>query len=218
MLKDNYKLKGLRKQLIDDLRAKGISNEKILDAIYNVPRHYFLEAGFSEWAYKDVPFAIGEEQTISQPYTVAFMTQLLDVQSGDKVLEIGTGSGYQACIISYLGAKVYTIERQEVLFSKAASVIESLGFTTIKMILGDGYQGISAIAPFDKIIVTAGAPIIPKNLLDQLKIGGVMVVPVGQDIQEMIKITKVDFKTLKKESFGEFRFVPFLPGVNRNMK
>jgi protein-L-isoaspartate(D-aspartate) O-methyltransferase len=215
MIKDNYKLKGLRKQLIDELKDKGIIDEKILNAILNVPRHYFIESGFAEWAYKDVPFAIGEDQTISQPYTVAFMTQLLDVKSGDKILEIGTGSGYQASILAYLGAKVFTIERQEFLFNKTIQLLSELNIDKVKVILGDGYKGIPTLAPFDKIIVTAGAPNIPKTLVDQLKKGGIMVIPIGEEIQEMIKITKIDQKTLRKESFGKFTFVPFLPGINQ---
>ncbi|HMP28864.1 MAG TPA: protein-L-isoaspartate(D-aspartate) O-methyltransferase [Saprospiraceae bacterium] len=214
MIKDNYKLKGLRKQLVEDLKYKGINDEKILEAILNVPRHYFIESGFAEWAYKDVPFAIGEDQTISQPYTVAFMTSLLDIQIGDKVLEIGTGSGYQASVLAYLGAKVFTIERQEMLFHKTSKLLDVLGISRVKLLLGDGYKGLPTLAPFDKIIVTAGAPAIPKTLIDQLKKGGIMIIPVGNEIQEMIKITKIDQKTLRKESFGKFQFVPFLPGIN----
>lgn len=218
MIKDNYTLKGLRKKLLEDLRNKGITDEKVLNAMLELPRHYFIEQGFEEWAYKDVPFSIGEDQTISQPYTVALMTQLLDVKEGEKILEIGTGSGYQASIISLLGGMVYTLERHETLCNKTRNLLEQLGMQNIKIILGDGYSGFPAAAPYDKIIVTAGAPSIPKHLLDQLTTGGMLVIPVGEEIQEMFRITKVDQKVLKKESFGKFQFVPFLPGVNHTSK
>ena len=214
MIKDNYKLKGLRKKLISELKEKGIMDEKVLAVMMDLPRHFFIEQGFEEWAYKDAPFSIGEEQTISQPYTVAIMTQLLEVKEGDKILEVGTGSGYQASILSLLGGQVFTIERHESLCNKTRNLLNQLGLKNIKLILGDGYGGFSAAAPFDKIIVTAGAQSIPKTLIDQLKIGGIMVIPVGDDIQEMIRITKIDEKVIKKESFGKFQFVPFLPGVN----
>lgn len=211
----NHILSGLRKKLISDLQDKGIKDQRILDAFDEIPRHKFIDEGFAAWAYKDVPFKIDADQTISQPYTVAFMTQLLEVKSSDKILEVGTGSGYQACVLAYLGAKVYTIERQESLFLKTNKLLVSMGFSLIRTLLGDGYEGAPRFAPFDKIIVTAGAREVPMKLFHQLKIGGFMVIPVGEgDTQEMLKLTKVNETDIVKESHGGFIFVPFLPGVN----
>jgi len=213
---DGYRHKGLRKKLVDSLRNHKIFDEKILDAISNIPRHFFLDPAFADWAYKDIAFPIDAEQTISQPYTVAFQTMLLDVQPKDKILEIGTGSGYQAAVLSYLGAKVYTIERQEKLFHKTSVLLIEIGFEAIRTFLGDGYKGLPRYAPFDKIIITAGATEIPKDLLSQLKTGGTMIIPLGNnDDKDMVKLTKVDEKNVRMEKFGKFRFVPFLGGIER---
>lgn len=214
-MKDNYTLKGLRLALVKHLRTKGITDERILNAFLEIPRHFFLDPGFAEWAYKDVPFKIGADQTISQPFTVAFMTQLLEVEASDTILEVGTGSGYQACVLSFLGAKVYSIERQELLYKNALEFLPKIGFGQIRLLFGDGYEGAPRFAPFDKIIVTAGAKELPTKLIDQLKVGGCLVVPLGgEDNQEMIKITKTGDKELFQENFGTFKFVPFLPGVS----
>ncbi len=208
MLEDNYRHKGLRKKLIQTLRKKG--------AFDSIPRHFFLDRAFEEWAYKDQAFPIGCEQTISQPYTVAFQTELLDVKKGDKILEIGTGSGYQAAILDEIGAKVYSIERQAVLFEKTNKLLESIGKGSIRTFLRDGMEGLPRFAPFDKILVTAAADSIPKALLQQLKIGGILVIPVGSDDQQMIRIFKVGEDKYKKEVHGLFRFVPLLKGIKRN--
>lgn len=213
---DSYRHKGLRKKLIETLRSKGIADERILDAINNIPRHFFLDKAFDEWAYKDVAFPIDADQTISQPYTVAFQTMLLEVKNKDKILEIGTGSGYQAVVLHFLGAKVYTIERQESLFYKTDRFLNDIGFSLIRTFLGDGYKGLPRYAPFDKIIVTAGATEIPTALIAQLKVGGIMVIPQGEgDVKDMIKLTKIDDKNLRREKYGQFRFVPLLDGVNK---
>lgn len=199
------------------MRAKGIHDERILQAIMDIPRHYFLDQAFADWAYKDIAFPIDADQTISQPFTVAFQTQLLQIKPKDKVLEIGTGSGYQASILSYLGAKVYTIERQEILFEKTTKLLEEIGFGRIRTFLGDGYLGLPRYAPFDKIIVTAGASEIPKALVKQLKTGGIMVIPFGKDdVKDMIRLIKVDDKNVTLQKQGKFSFVPFLKGVNKS--
>ena len=212
---DTHRHRGLRQQLVNELKSKGINNEKILNAFMEIPRHYFLEKTFSDWAYKDVAFPIDADQTISQPYTVAMQTTLLDVKKGDKVLEIGTGSGFQACVLSHMGAKVYTIERQKKLFDKTEKFLHDIGFGNIRTLYGDGYEGAPRFAPFDKILITAGASEIPEKLIDQLKPGGIMVIPLGQgDLQKMLKLTKSEDDSLKKENFGNYRFVPFLKGVN----
>lgn len=201
--------------MVNELKSKGIKNELILSAFMDIPRHYFLEKTFADWAYKDVAFPIDADQTISQPYTVAMQTTLLDIKKGDKVLEIGTGSGFQACVLSHMGAKVYTIERQKKLFDKTEKFLHDIGFGNIRTLYGDGYEGAPRFAPFDKILITAGASEIPVKLIEQLKPGGIMVIPLGQgDLQKMLKITKNEDGSLKKENFGNYRFVPFLKGVN----
>lgn len=207
---------GLRSKLVTTLRQKGITNDRILSAFMNIPRHMFLDNAFAKWAYTDVAFPIEAEQTISQPYTVAFQTSLLKLTGNEKVLEIGTGSGFQACVLSYMGVKVYTIERQEKLFHKTDMLLNRLGFGRIRTLLGDGYKGSQRFAPFDRILLTCGAPFVPQDLLDQLKIGGILVIPLGEgETQRMIRITKVADDRFEKEDFGEFRFVPFLEGVNK---
>jgi protein-L-isoaspartate(D-aspartate) O-methyltransferase len=214
---DGYRHKGLRRNLVKILRSKGINNEKILEAISNIPRHFFLDAAFAEWAYKDVAFPIDADQTISQPFTVAFQTYLLDIKPKDKVLEIGTGSGYQASVLAELGAKVYTIERHEELFIKTTKFLNEIGFGKIRTFFGDGYKGLPRYAPFDKIIITAGATEIPNELIKQLKIGGILVIPYGEgDTKDMIKLIKLDEKNLRREKHGKFRFVPFVKGVEKN--
>lgn len=207
---DSYKHKGLRKQLIDELRNKGIRNERILEAFDQVPRHYFLDLAFEMQAYSNMPFQIGAGQTISHPYTVAFQTDLLNVKKGDKVLEIGTGSGFQTSILCQLGAKVYSIERQRELFIKAKTIINQLGFNP-QLYYGDGYKGQPTYAPYDHILVTCGAPFIPEELLKQLKIGGNLVIPLGAGAkQEMKRITRLSETQFQEENFGEFSFVPML--------
>jgi protein-L-isoaspartate(D-aspartate) O-methyltransferase len=200
--------------LIETLRHGGIRDEKVLEAMSKVPRHLFLEKAFEEWAYKNVAFPIGNEQTISQPQTVAIQTSLLEVKKGDKILEVGTGSGYQACVLSLLGAKVYTIERQRALYERTDKLLRELGFGAIRTFLGDGYEGLKMFAPFDKILVTAGATALPENLINQLAIGGYLVIPIGgDDVQTMWRYTKVTETEIKSESFGKFKFVPFLKGT-----
>jgi len=207
---DSYKHQGLRKLLVENIRAKGIHDNNVLKAMEAVPRHFFFDSSFLKYAYEDKPFPIGAGQTISQPYTVAFQTELLHIIKGDKVLEIGTGSGYQACILAEMGAKVFTIERQRSLFNHAVKFLPALGYT-IKVFYGDGYKGLPAFAPFDKILVTAGAPYIPEPLIEQIKIGGILVIPVGaSDVQIMTTITKTGEKESVKREHGLFRFVPLL--------
>lgn len=207
---DSFKHKGLRKHLVQEIKEKGISDENVLKAIGKIPRHFFMDSSFLEIAYQDKAFPIGAGQTISQPYTVAFQTQLLQIEKGDKVLEIGTGSGYQACVLLELGAKVFTIERQKALYDKTKPFLLSIGYQP-KMFFGDGYKGLPTYAPFDKIIITAAAPFIPEELIKQLKIGGLMVVPVNEgDAQIMTLITKISESEIKTEQFGYFRFVPLL--------
>ncbi len=200
--------------LIETLRHGGIRDEKVLEAMSKVPRHLFLEKAFEEWAYQNVAFPIGNDQTISQPQTVAIQTSLLEVKKGDKILEVGTGSGYQACVLSLLGAKVYTIERQRALYEKTDKLLRELGFGAIRTFLGDGYEGLKMFAPFDKILVTAGATSLPENLIKQLAVGGHLVIPIGgDDVQTMWRYTKVTETEIKSESFGKFKFVPFLKGT-----
>ena len=200
--------------LIETLRHGGIRDEKVLEAMAKVPRHLFLEKAFEEWAYQNVAFPIGNDQTISQPQTVAIQTSLLEVKKGDKILEVGTGSGYQACVLSLLGAKVYTIERQRALYERTDKLLRELGFGAIRTFLGDGYEGLKMFAPFDKILVTAGATALPENLIKQLAVGGHLVIPIGgDDVQTMWRYTKVTDTEIKSESFGKFKFVPFLKGT-----
>ncbi len=213
---DDLRHQGMRKKLAEGLKIKGIRNEKVLEAIKKVPRHLFMESSFINFAYKDQAFPIGAGQTISQPYTVAVQTQLLQVEPGDKILEIGTGSGYQAAILLEMGAKVFTVERQKELFKKVQSLLPEIGYHPA-CFFGDGYKGLPGFAPFDKILVTAGAPSVPAGLLQQLKIGGRLVIPVGNEKrQEMQVITRVADDDFKTEKHGGFVFVPLLKGtVNR---
>lgn len=218
MIQDSYRHKGLRKKLVDTIRQKGIRDEQVLEAINQIPRHQFLDSSFLNFAYQDQAFPIGSGQTISQPYTVAFQTELLQIKKGDKVLEVGTGSGYQACVLAEMGAKVYTIERQKKLYDKTKKILNELKYSKIKTFYGDGYKGLPTFGPFDKMIVTAGAPFIPEDLLKQLKLNGILVIPVDidQDLQEMIKITKKEDGIFEKQSFGKFRFVPMLSNKARD--
>lgn len=212
---DTYRHKGLRKRMVDALRHRGITDEAVLAAMAAIPRHFFLEKAFEEHAYEDKAFPIGCEQTISQPYTVAYQTVLLDIKNGDQVLEIGTGSGYQAAVLAALGAKVFTVERQEALYLQTKKLLADMGFSTVKCFFRDGSKGLPEKAPFDKIIVTAGAPVIPEPLVKQLAIGGVLVIPVGETVQKMLKITRLSATEFKEERLDDFRFVPFLEGVSR---
>ncbi len=209
---DNYRHKGLRKKLIDQLREKGIRDEKVLDAMVSVPRHLFFDSAFMERAYEDKAFPIAAGQTISQPYTVAYQTELLKIKTRDKVLEIGTGSGYQSAVLYKMGAKVYSIERQRELYKSATALLHELGYTGIQTFYGDGFEGLPTFAPFDKIIITAGASEIPEKLLQQLKPGGIMVIPYGASSQKMMRITRKDEKHFDSEEFGDFTFVPLLHG------
>jgi len=206
---DTTKHKGLRKKLVDELISQGIESEKVLDAIISIPRHFFLESSFEHLAYQNNAFPIGNDQTISQPYTVAFQTELLNLKKGDRVLEIGTGSGYQASILFKMGAKVYTIERHAPLLRKAKLLLQKLNIRA-EMRFGDGYEGWPEEAPFDKIIVTCGAPHIPEALKKQLRVGGIMVIPVGEIIQKMKCVIKRDEDKFEIIDFGDFRFVPML--------
>jgi protein-L-isoaspartate(D-aspartate) O-methyltransferase len=215
VLSDSYRHKGLRKQLVDLIRNKGITDERVLQAILEIPRHYFIDSAFDQIAYEDRAFPIAEGQTISQPYTVAYQTQLLEVKSHDKVLEVGTGSSYQAIVLAMLGAQVYTIERQKHLYDHNKDFPYLRSFPAIRFFYGDGYQGLPTYAPFDKIIVTAAAPSIPEKLVDQLKPGGIMVVPVGEGkIQQMMRIHKDAGGGIQEEVFDNFSFVPMLQGKN----
>lgn len=212
-VEDTYRHKGLRNKLVDVVRSKGITDERVLGAIGRVPRHFFLDSAFDEVAYEDRAFPIGEGQTISQPYTVAYQTQLLEIKNFDKVLEIGTGSAYQAIILSEVGAVVYTIERQKKLFDQNKQFAFLRKYPSIKFFYGDGYEGLPTYAPFDKILITAAAPEIPQKLIDQLKPGGLMVIPVGGgDVQQMMRITKLPGGALKEEVFEKFSFVPMVTG------
>jgi protein-L-isoaspartate(D-aspartate) O-methyltransferase len=210
MLQDTYRHKGLRKKLADKLREKGIADEKVLQAIEKVPRHLFLDSGFLEFAYQDKAFPIGSGQTISQPYTVAYQTQLLKVSQGLKILEIGTGSGYQSCVLLEMGAKVYTIERQKNLFEKTRLLLPTINYNP-KMFYGDGYKGLPSFAPFDRIIITAAAPEIPEALVSQLKPGGILVIPLGPSaVQTMITLHKISDTEVIRQEHDQFRFVPML--------
>jgi len=212
-IEDTYRHKGLRKKLVEGIRSKGIADEKLLTAIGNIPRHYFLDSAFDELAYEDRAFPIGEGQTISQPYTVAYQTQLLEVKPFEKILEVGTGSAYQACVLAVLGVQVFTIERQKKLFDANKNFAYLKKYHNIKFFYGDGYEGLPTFAPFDKVIITAAAPDIPQKLIEQLKSGGMMVIPVGGgDVQQMKRITKLESGAIKEEVFDHFSFVPMVEG------
>ncbi|TDQ31610.1 protein-L-isoaspartate(D-aspartate) O-methyltransferase [Zeaxanthinibacter enoshimensis] len=213
-MKDTLKHRGMRNQLAEVVAAKGIEDPRVLQAIRAIPRHLFMDSSFEGHAYQDKAFPIAADQTISQPYTVAFQTELLEIQAGDKVLEIGTGSGYQTAVLLHLKAKVFTIERQLELFKKTNLFFKKMGYRPKKYVFGDGYKGLPEEAPFDGVIVTAGAPEVPKALLSQLKIGGRLVIPVGTDNQVMMRITRKSEKEFERESFGTFRFVPLLEDKN----
>ncbi|MBN9481961.1 MAG: protein-L-isoaspartate O-methyltransferase [Bacteroidetes bacterium 43-93] len=213
---DNYLHKGLRKQLVQILREKGIKDERVLSAIEAIPRHFFLDPAFERIAYEDRAFPITANQTISQPYTVAYQTQLLEIKKFDKVLEIGTGSAYQACVLAEMGATVYSIERQRALYDFVGQFFFIRNYPNIKRFYGDGYLGLPTYAPFDKVIVTAAAPYVPPKLIEQLKPGGIAVIPVGDDNgQKMLRITKDAEGNIKEEELGDFMFVPMLQGKNK---
>jgi len=212
-IEDTYRHKGLRRKLTEAIRDKGITDERVLSAIDSIPRHFFLDSAFDEVAYTDRAFPIAEGQTISQPYTVAYQSQLLEVKAFDKILEIGTGSAYQAVVLAQMGAQVYTIERQKKLFELNKRFDYLRRFPNIKFFYGDGFEGLPTFAPFDKIVITAAAPEIPPRLIEQLKPGGMMVLPVGiGEVQRMMRITKLDNDSLKEEVFDHFSFVPMLEG------
>ncbi|VAW25636.1 Protein-L-isoaspartate O-methyltransferase [hydrothermal vent metagenome] len=213
-MEDTNKHKGLRNQLVKIIEEKGIVDKNVLSAISNVPRHLFMDSGFVHFAYQDKPFPIAANQTISQPYTVAFQTELLQVKPNHKILEIGTGSGYQTAILIEMGAKVFTIERQNELFKKTKLFLPKIGYKPKKIIFGDGYKGLPENAPFDGIVVTAGAPFVPKALLAQLKIGGRLVIPVGEETQIMTLFVRTGVKDFEKQELGNFRFVPLLKKKN----
>lgn len=211
---DTFAHKGKRKQLVEILVKKGITNKKVLNAIGTIPRHLFMDSGFVDHAYIDKAFPIGAEQTISQPFTVAKQTELLNLEKGAKILEIGTGSGFQTAVLIEMGMHVFSIERQNELFKKTKLFLPKLGYRAKKLIFGDGYKGFKEEAPFDGIVVTAGAPFVPKPLMSQLKIGGRLVIPIGSENQIMTLITRISQTEFKKEEFGEFRFVPLLENKN----
>ncbi|WP_293941010.1 MULTISPECIES: protein-L-isoaspartate(D-aspartate) O-methyltransferase [unclassified Sphingobacterium] len=207
---DNYRERGARKKLVEHLKGRGIEDQKVLEAIAKVPRHFFFDETFWNQAYRDIAFPIGDGQTISQPYTVAYQSELLHVKRGDKVLEIGTGSGYQTCILLELGAEVYTIERQENLYQRTIQVLPYMGYKA-NFFLGDGSKGIAEHAPYDKIIVTAGAPFVPEIMLKQLKVGGIFVIPVGDEkSQKMVTIIRVGENDFDRIELDTFRFVPLV--------
>jgi protein-L-isoaspartate(D-aspartate) O-methyltransferase len=213
-LKDTYRHKGKRQQLAAIVEGKGVKDKKVLDAIKTIPRHLFMDSSFEDHAYQDKAFPIAADQTISQPYTVAFQTELLEIKKGDLVLEIGTGSGYQTAVLCELGAKVYSIERQLELYKKTKLFLSKIGYRPKYLSFGDGYKGLPEYAPFDKIIVTAGAPYVPKALMSQLKVGGRLVIPVGEDVQVMTLYIRKSVKEFEKREYGDFRFVPLLEDKN----
>lgn len=213
-MKDTLKHQGLRNKLVSLLKKKGITDEVVLKAISKIPRHLFLDSSFLDHAYQDKAFPIGADQTISQPYTVAYQSQLLNIVNGSKVLEIGTGSGYQTAVLCELGAEVYSIERQNELFKKTVKFLPKLGYRPKKLIFGDGYKGFDEAAPYDAIIVTAGAPFVPKPLLKQLSIGGRLIIPVGDEEQIMQVFIRKSEKQYEKEELGNFKFVPLLENKN----
>ena len=207
---DSFKHKGLRQKLVDTLISKGIKNEAVLEAIRTIPRHWFMDSSFLDHAYQDKAFPIAANQTISQPYTVAYQTELLEVEPNHKVLEIGTGSGYQTAVLCLLEAEVYSIERQLELFKKTSLFLPKIGHVAKRLIFGDGYKGLKEESPFDRILVTAGAPFVPKPLLAQLKVGGRLVIPVGEEEQVMTLYIRSGQKNFEKHEFGNFKFVPML--------
>jgi protein-L-isoaspartate(D-aspartate) O-methyltransferase len=207
---DTYRHQGLRHLLVKTIREKGISDNLVLSAMEKVPRHFFFDSSFLEYAYEDKPFPIGAGQTISQPYTVAFQSSLLSITKGEKVLEIGTGSGYQACILAEMGARVFSVERQKVLFDRTRILLSEMGYERIKLFYGDGYKGLPAYAPFDRILVTAAAPYIPEPLITQLRPGGILVIPVGEEVQIMTTVRKISESETERREYGHFRFVPML--------
>ena len=213
-MRDTAKHQGLRNQLATVLEKKGIHDKNVLDAIRKIPRHLFIDSSFEAHAYQDKAFPIAAEQTISQPYTVAFQSQTLAIEKGDKVLEIGTGSGYQTAVLLELNAEVYSIERQHELFKKTSLFLPKLGYRAKRFIFGDGYKGLPEQAPFDKIIVTAGAPYVPKPLLSQLKVGGMLLIPVGDKTQIMTQFIRKSAKEFEKHELGDFAFVPMLEEKN----
>ena len=213
-MRDTSKHQGLRNQLAKSLKNKGISDQKVLDAIRKVPRHLFIDSSFEDHAYQDKAFPIAAGQTISQPYTVAFQSQVLGIRQGDKVLEIGTGSGYQTAVLVAMQAEVYSIERQHELFKKTSLFLPKIGYRPKKLIFGDGYKGFPEKAPFDKVIVTAGAPHIPKALMAQLKVGGKLLIPVGDLTQTMTLLIRTSPKKFEKHELGDFTFVPMLQKKN----
>ncbi|MCL2072595.1 MAG: protein-L-isoaspartate(D-aspartate) O-methyltransferase [Marinilabiliaceae bacterium] len=214
MVEESFLHKGLRAKLVEHLATKGITENAVLNAISKIPRHLFFDSSFLHFAYKDIAFPISAGQTISQPFTVATQSQLIEVKKGDKVLEIGTGSGYQTAVLCEMGLYVYTIERQKVLYDKTKLFLSKLGYNRIKFYFGDGYKGIPESAPFDAILITAATEIIPKLLLLQLKIGGKMVIPLGTQKQIMTRIKRISEHDFETEKFGDCRFVPMLTGVN----
>ncbi|MDX1954754.1 MAG: protein-L-isoaspartate(D-aspartate) O-methyltransferase [Chitinophagaceae bacterium] len=210
---DTYRHKGLRRKLVDGIREKGITDDRVLNAIDSIPRHFFLDSAFDELAYEDRAFPIGEDQTISQPYTVAYQSQLLEVKPFDKVLEVGTGSAYQACVLAKMGAQVFTIERQRKLFDNNRAFQHLKSYPSIKFFYGDGYEGLPTYGPFDRILITAAAPVIPPKLIEQLKPGGMMVLPLGAgEVQQMMRLTKEENGALKEEVFDRFSFVKMVEG------
>lgn len=213
-MKDTSKHQGLRNQLAKTLQEKGITDKNVLEVIKKIPRHLFLNSSFEDYAYQDKAFPIGAGQTISQPYTVAFQTQLLEIKKEHKILEIGTGSGYQTAVLCMMGAKVYSVERQNELFKQTSALLPKLGIRPKHLSFGDGYKGLEHYAPFDSIIVTAGAPIIPKPLMAQLKIGGRLVIPLGEEEQIMTLLIRKNETQFEKHEFGDFKFVPLLENKN----
>lgn len=211
---DSYRHRGLRRQLVERLREQGIRDERVLQIIGTLPRHLFLEPAFEKWAYEDKPFPIDCDQTISQPYTVAFQTESLNVLPRQKVLEIGTGSGYQAAVLALLGARVFTVERHEALYRKARALLRRLKPGNVRCFHRDGYKGLPEFAPFDRILATAGAVDVPPALCEQLAIGGILLIPVGEEVQHMLRITRESETEFKQEDLGNFRFVPFVKGLD----